>query len=444
MPEAAVTMPEICEKCGDKGYSELLIYCSRCKVSCEHRYCLDKLPERDVLEVLWSCEQCEPRKSSSFNRLGLRPSRTSECLTNRKRKKTTDSSKDEIHVRNYDTTLQSHEVCFKGDTQMNDNVPDPAEVATDSFPCKENYIQRYSNGNSEESMKSKKRRRKSILHDEGSSDEDTESAKDRNSPVTPDIRNAPFDLSSHEISPGYRCYGPAQPIIDPVWRGCFSICNEKSGKVVGTVAHLSNKACSKVFEGANALPVLLGVEMLPRLNAWPKSFRISLPTDDNIGLYFFPGSRRDEAVFDGLLHEIIDRDLTLKFVTDNAELLIFSSLHLPPLFHRFHGKYYLWGVFRGKQVSHPPKPFDHLLIKESSIKCDMPSISAGNFGSQKGREPIKTWSQRSPLSPLSMRSSYGTWRSSMHMERESNMHMKKRKNRMNMKRRKIRMNIKGR
>ncbi|XP_043719450.1 uncharacterized protein LOC122667262 [Telopea speciosissima] len=422
---------EICEKCGVEGYSELLVYCSQCKVSLEHRYCLDKLPEQDVLEVIWSCEQCAPRASSPFNGLGLHQSTRSECLRNRKRKKTINFSEAEIHVQNCDnaTVIQSHKVCLKGDTQMNDNVPDPAEVATDPLPCEENYMQCSSDGSSEEAMKSKKQRRKLILYDGGSSDEDTESAKDSDSAVVPDVRNAPFGCSSHELSPECHYYGPAQPIIDPIWRGCFSICNEKSGKVVGTIAHLSNKACFKVFEGANALPVLVGVEMLPRLNAWPKSFRRSLPTDESIGLYFFPESKCDEAVvFDGLLHEIIDRDLALKYVTDNAELLIFSSLQLPLLFQRFHGKYYLWGVFRGKQVSLPPQPADHILIQENSIECAMPSTSAQVIlAAEKGGTPIKTWSQRSPVSPLSMRSIYGTLRSSMHMkERKSNMHMKKR------------------
>lgn len=37
---------------------------------------------------------------------------------------------------------------------------------------------------------------------------------------------------------------------------------------------------------------VLSVEMLPRAGAWPKSFQTSPPTDDNIGLYFFPESER--------------------------------------------------------------------------------------------------------------------------------------------------------
>ncbi|XP_043698085.1 uncharacterized protein LOC122648866 isoform X1 [Telopea speciosissima] len=484
-------MAEICQKCGDKGYLDCLIYCSQCKVAVEHLYCLDNRPDRDVY-VTWLCEQCAPRSSSPLNRLSLHPVRRSKRLRIRKRKKiwkrkdVLNFSKTETNVQNCDSTaLQSHNLCLKGDTQMNEDMPDPSGVTTDPLPCKGNYEhfsddnceegakkskkqgrklilddegiseedtgsaedgnspvasdvriapfslsshkpspfdlpaevtadplqckvnfdQHFSDGNHEGAKESKKLGRKLILDDEEISEEDTGSAEDRNSPVAPDVRNAPFGISSHKPSPEHGYYGPAQPVIDPVWRGCFSMCNEKSRKEVGVVAHLSNKACFKVLEGTNALPVFLGLEMLPRPYAWPKSFSRMSPTDDNIGLYFFPESKRDKAVFNWLLYEIIDRDLALKFVTDNAELLIFSSLQLPPLFQRFHGECYLWGVFRGKQVSHPPQPAEHLLIRDSGIECDLPSMTADDFGSQKGRCPSKTWSQWSPLSPFS---SYGS------------------------------------
>ncbi|XP_042494759.1 uncharacterized protein LOC122074037 isoform X2 [Macadamia integrifolia] len=481
---------EICQKCGDKGYSDCLIYCSQCKVTVEHLYCLDNLPDGDRgVSVIWSCEQCAPKASSALNSLSSHPVRRSKRLRFRKRKKsrkrnnTINFSKVETDVQNCDTAtaLQSHNLCLKGDTQMNEDMPDPAEVTTDHLQCKGNYRQHlsednregakmskkqrrklilddeeisevdsgsaedgnsliasdvrdapfglsshksshfalpaeittyplpyngsyhqhFSDDNHEGANKSKKQRRKLILEDEEISEEDTGSAEDGNSPVALDVRNAPFGISNHMPGPESGYYGPAQPVIDSVWRGCFNICNEKSRKEVGVVAHLSNKACLKVLEGANALPTFIGVKMLPRPDAWPPSFSRSPPTDENIGLYFFPESKSDKALFDGILYEIIDRDLALKCVTDNADLLIFSSLQLPPLYQRFRGDYYLWGVFRRKQVSHPPQPAEHLLIRDSGIECAitaMPSMSADDFGSQKGRGSIKTWSQWSPLS----------------------------------------------
>lgn len=58
------------------------------------------------------------------------------------------------------------------------------------------------------------------------------------------------------------------------------------------VAHVSNKACSKVYIGVKMFSRVLSMKMLPRVDAWPKSFQTTPPTDDNIGIYFFPESER--------------------------------------------------------------------------------------------------------------------------------------------------------
>lgn len=75
-------------------------------------------------------------------------------------------------------------------------------------------------------------------------------------------------------------------------RGSFSICNENFDSVNGLAAHLSSKACLKVCQQASLLPALLCPTMLPKFDAWPKSFQISQPSDDNIALYFFPENER--------------------------------------------------------------------------------------------------------------------------------------------------------
>ncbi|KAJ6834421.1 uncharacterized protein M6B38_335210 [Iris pallida] len=139
----------------------------------------------------------------------------------------------------------------------------------------------------------------------------------------------------------------AKPIIDCVWRGCFCIGNEEYGPLYG---HLSNKACEKVCNVSKLLPPYLRMEKLPRLDAWPNSFKTAPPTDDSIGLYFFPECARVATVLDQLLGEVINKDLVLKFVFDNVELLVFSATILPIGHQRFQGEYYLWGAFRAAQV----------------------------------------------------------------------------------------------
>lgn len=144
---------------------------------------------------------------------------------------------------------------------------------------------------------------------------------------------------------------PAQPVEDPIWRGNFVIINKKKDNYDGFVAHISNKACSKVCEEARSLKKLLHFEMHPKSDVWPKSFQKSSPSDENIALYFLPADIGSEEVFDNLVEYMMGHELGLKATVENAELLLFTSIELPLLYWRFQGRYYLWGVFRGKQAA---------------------------------------------------------------------------------------------
>lgn len=54
-------MVTVCQKCGDRGIREALVYCVKCLVSAEHLYCLDELPKIPGHDVSWVCEDCVPR-----------------------------------------------------------------------------------------------------------------------------------------------------------------------------------------------------------------------------------------------------------------------------------------------------------------------------------------------------------------------------------------------
>ncbi|XP_059641772.1 ASI1-immunoprecipitated protein 2-like isoform X2 [Cornus florida] len=196
-------------------------------------------------------------------------------------------------------------------------------------------------------------------------------------------------------------YVHAQPVIDPIWRGSLNITNEKNKTHVGLVAHLSSKACDKVSNAATLLPQELDVEILPRCDAWPKSFKTLPPTDDNIALYIFPKFERDEKVFDNLLDEIIEHKLALKAVINDVELLVFSSLELPQEHWRFRRKYYLWGVFRPKKYSPAPVPTIHPAMQSRSSQCvALPkhTIQAVRQGAKGLARTMATPSHHSPLS----------------------------------------------
>lgn len=53
------------------------------------------------------------------------------------------------------------------------------------------------------------------------------------------------------------------------------------------IAHLSSKACAKVWLAAKEMEEVIYPEFLPKRDVWPKSFKSSKLIDDNIAIYFF-------------------------------------------------------------------------------------------------------------------------------------------------------------
>lgn len=182
------------------------------------------------------------------------------------------------------------------------------------------------------------------------------------------------------------CNRPAQPVIDPIWRGSFSILGKDDEKFGGFVAHLSNKACTNVFKEAITLPSLLHVKMHPNSVLWPKSFGECDASDDNVALYFFPtpGDPIIEKAFDRLVSKMMDKELAMRTTSKNAELLIFTSLVLHSRFQRYQKKYYLWGVFRSKQNNttseHHPLDVKRMPTRMKTLDVVSPRSPLSNNG----------------------------------------------------------------
>ncbi|PIA47778.1 hypothetical protein AQUCO_01400402v1 [Aquilegia coerulea] len=497
----------VCQTCGDKGFEELLLRCSKCQISEEHRYCLAEIPKVDD-SFTYICAQCvlSAVKQTSFKQSLLchsKPSRQSRdtlqrndgptaviqdwktrgancsssvservvavetcdipvslqtpvsepsqqsrhtlqrnegptaVIQDRKKRGANCSStvsERAVAVETCDITVSLHTPVSEPFRQSRDTLQrndGPTAVIQDrkkrgpscissvsesvvaletcdlivslqtpvSNPSVKDVLPEAGfNENDRSSHQSDvksdghqetKRKRRRLIHGAcKKSDEVVGGVEDQQmqaipvAAVEPIATCDPFNVPSQNPVHDDPAYVYAQPIIDPTWRGCFDIFGRKFGRFV---AHLSSKACSKVVEAARLMPEALCITMIPRFEAWPKSFIASAPTDANIGLYFFPESERVVKPFDELTHDIIKRDFLLKVLLDNAELLIFPSNHLPPPYWRFKGKYYLWGVFRGRKE----------LQSRESGNC---SISAQ--GSKDFMESLRT----SPCSPLSMKS----------------------------------------
>lgn len=76
------------------------------------------------------------------------------------------------------------------------------------------------------------------------------------------------------------------------YRGSFNIWNKEYNNIEDLIAHISNKACYKVYKAACEFQQVLELEMLPKSDIWPKSFMTAEPSGDSIALYFFPSKTR--------------------------------------------------------------------------------------------------------------------------------------------------------
>eukprot|EP01018_Ginkgo_biloba_P010855 Gb_19412 [translate_table: standard] len=117
-----------------------------------------------------------------------------------------------------------------------------------------------------------------------------------------------------------------------LWNGTFKVIGKVSGRRIydGIRAHPSNTAALKVYEVTKTFQSQLCLQQVPRSDAWPKRFQESPPTDDNIGLYFFPAeNKRCQKFYSKLVNATTKHDLAMRMYLENAELLIFSSVQLP-------------------------------------------------------------------------------------------------------------------
>ncbi|KAH0692406.1 hypothetical protein KY285_019503 [Solanum tuberosum] len=338
----------ICLQCGDKGFSNAFVFCVKCLEVAVHRYCLDKVPSTFDEFVYWVCDDCEvkvPNELTIMNSVGVLPE---NCTSSRHLKASSEAKLD--------------------------IPPSIAEVDLTAVQNK-----------SSEKDVEKHPRIDLVEHSHLDKKSNPTSLIDKKNCI-----HAVVEL--------------AQPVLDPIWRGSFNIWNKEYKTFDGLVAHLSVKACQKVFEEAKLFSLLLHLEMLPKSDIWPKSFNIVEPRDDNIALYFFPSDARYEQDFDHLIEEMIGEELALRAVMTNAELLVFTSTELPLHNWRFQHKHYLWGVFRAKQESSSCQMVSNR-VKSVILQTPGNVLAAGDHINL---VKLKTSRAESPISTLSNNVSFGS------------------------------------
>ncbi|KAJ3671395.1 hypothetical protein LUZ60_007474 [Juncus effusus] len=379
-------MANVCQKCGDCGYSWLLVSCSGCNKFVEHQYCLDELPKEDEENIEWLCEECEPCNTAfveddesemsndesmpqnlavsqkkkellhvpSFKHLGLKTwGRYKKRELNRGRSSlgtTTTSLKDDVALPNSraldeEKSSEAAKPCVHMrklilPTESEENVLHNGPTTDDCKNTEEREIQPKEGefNASVEHDSSNSRKRKS----------DSPSRVDERSMGL--VISQPVEDKVEQTNEFY--YISAWPIVNYSWRGFFKTGGKSYGPFNG---HLSTKACEKAWNATKTLPPVVHFSLVLRSHVWPKSVDVLPPTDDHIALFFFPCYSWVEQMVEPQLQEIIKGDLVLKVVMDNAELLVLPSTLLPRDYQKFEDKFYLWGTYKSRKPV-PSKP----------------------------------------------------------------------------------------
>ncbi|KAL0323272.1 UNVERIFIED_CONTAM: hypothetical protein Sangu_1946500 [Sesamum angustifolium] len=177
--------------------------------------------------------------------------------------------------------------------------------------------------------------------------------------------------------------------------------------------HNENKQLDLEYQSSNTSTLERGTNHNANSESAFSNFCTELPKDSNISSMVGGDTSaepvitpvwRYERAFDHLVDEMMHNELGMRAVLQNAELLVFTSTQLPLPYWRFQDKYYLWGVFRGKQ---------NLRLRPQSSRREsryQPRMHADcwNDSEDKVAEKMKNFGAQSPLSPLSTCGSYGS------------------------------------
>ncbi|CAN6217173.1 unnamed protein product [Urochloa humidicola] len=84
---------------------------------------------------------------------------------------------------------------------------------------------------------------------------------------------------------------------------------------------------------------------------------------------------RPDKSHDELLKEVMENDLALRATMGDTEMLIFPSSLLPKRYQTFQMKYYLWGVFKPREVEVEQGGAQNQLDRTAGITLDAARIS---------------------------------------------------------------------
>ncbi|KAL0890492.1 hypothetical protein Bca101_014475 [Brassica carinata] len=362
-------MRPICETCGDQGWKGVLVTCSKCRIACEHRYCMDKVSFEASVDFV--CADCSKRTVQ--NRLATASNKAAPRIQKSKArvessnpvprwKKIPESSK---------MRLISPEEVRKLSSGVNNSTfkvpkPVPARSPTglSKFPCfprsrslNSTAVARKTNQMLFPPKKAEPPRprvlqtRSGVMQQSPKAQSVVEGSKLK-------VGGGVKDLGSKEIirsilSEKLLQLLPYRPAFPPIWKGRI-VDSATPSEFNGVFwAQAASVIRGKAYNLSKTIPVVLKVELVPIGSLLNDLFANRNPALSDVEIYIFPDDKntirfKEEHAY--LFETMKRRNAMIRINVKDTPFLIFSSKLLDKssqiiIQMQKKTKNFLWGVF---------------------------------------------------------------------------------------------------
>ncbi|XP_057440018.1 uncharacterized protein LOC130731825 [Lotus japonicus] len=404
---------EPCNICGDIGYAEVIVVCSKCNVTREHGYCM-RICLTDIPDD-WCCETCQAKNGTTS------PCKVDQNFSPQAPKRQRDVKAGKVKFLPEDEVIKLSSGNFpakpiRGSSSFNiarkapvasktvvSKIPSrtsPSPMVLGKLPISGAQRNQMTDKHASQSLSkgpTKERKHLSKLQVGFIPDrkvktldlqiqkptkeapcEDLSARKSLPIGCSGDIFGAvaEYDRSNIgksdilSIQENFNLHYKSLPSLSPTWRGQFKILQAAaSGEFYDVFeAYPPCYVSRNAYKLSNGMPSVLQLEPLPALNILADVFQNDSPCLEDIAVYFFP---TDSARSIENLHSVFEfmnaEQSLLRTSIDGVELLVFTSSQLDKDSKVTEG-YFLWGVFRHKKINEAD---ERLLLKMEPDDMDM-------------------------------------------------------------------------
>ncbi|KAL0658887.1 hypothetical protein Bca4012_079472 [Brassica carinata] len=363
-------MRPICETCGNQGWKGLLVTCSKCRIACEHRYCMDKVSfEASVDFVCADCSKRTVQNRLSTASIKAAPPRIQKGKARVESsnpvprwKKIPESSKMRLI-----SPEEVRKLSFSGGNNSTFKVPKPVPARSPtgltklaSFPRSRSLSSTVVARKTNHMLLPPPKRaesprplqiRSGVMQQSSKRQAVVEGSKVK-------VGGGAKDLGSKEIcrsilSEKLLQLLPHRPALPPIWKGRIldsATPSEFNGVFWAQPASVIRK---KAYNLSKTIPVVLKVELVPIGSLLNDLFANRKPALSDVEMYIFPDDKntirfKEEHAY--LFETMKRRNAMIRINVKDTPLLIFSSKVLDKssqiiIEMQKKTKNFLWGIF---------------------------------------------------------------------------------------------------